>query len=79
MTDATRLLVFSDPGIDDALALSLMSCAEGLRCLRLVGVNGNVPAQQAARNLTSLAKLLSLDCPVFLDEAAEGASPGREA
>ena len=46
-----RLLIDTDPGIDDALALLLALASPGVSIEAITGVAGNVPVDQAIRNV----------------------------
>jgi purine nucleosidase len=60
------VFVFTDPGIDDALALALLARLKKPRLLGGCGVDGNIPSKLAARNLAALFKLFRAgDLPVF--------------
>ena len=59
------IFIFTDPGIDDALALAMATTLD-LSIIGACGVDGNVPAKLASANLTRLFKLFGAgDIPVF--------------
>jgi purine nucleosidase len=57
--------MFTDPGVDDALALSMICSADRVSIIGACGSAGNVPAPQSTRNLSHLVSLSGLDFPVF--------------
>ena len=60
------VFVFTDPGIDDALALALIAGSTKLRLLGACGVDGNVPSRLATANLAGLLRLFrAKNIPVF--------------
>jgi purine nucleosidase len=65
MTEKYRVVIFSDPGIDDSVAIAAAVLSMKLDIAAAVGVVGNVAAKQAAKNLCSLFELFHLDVPVF--------------
>lgn len=58
------IIIDTDPGIDDALAIMLAAASPEVRLLGIVAVAGNVGLEHTARNAAALADLLRLDCPV---------------
>lgn len=64
MADKLPVIIDTDPGIDDALAIML---AQASGCLDIVGitaVDGNVKEEYTSRNALNLASFLKLGCPV---------------
>lgn len=61
---ARPIIIDTDPGIDDALAIMLAAASPEVRLLGIVAVAGNVGLEHTARNAAALADLLRLDCPV---------------
>ncbi len=61
------IFIFTDPGIDDALAIAMATSRTlDLRIIGACGVDGNVRAKLAAANLARLFKLFGAsDIPVF--------------
>jgi inosine-uridine nucleoside N-ribohydrolase len=60
------VFIFTDPGIDDALALALAARSEKLVLLGACGVDGNIPSNSAISNLAALLKLFKAKgTPVF--------------
>lgn len=60
----TPIIIDTDPGIDDALAIMLAAASDELSVLGLVAVAGNVGIEHTAANAAALADLLRLDIPV---------------
>lgn len=65
---AQRLIIDTDPGIDDAMAIFYAAAHPGLDLVGLTTVFGNVPVATATRNALRLAEMTGLRIPV-----AEGA------
>ncbi len=60
------MFVFTDPGIDDALALAMMASSSRPRMIGACGVDGNVPSRLASANLAGLLRLFGAGgIPVF--------------
>jgi len=60
------LFVFTDPGIDDAVALAMVSLRSDLDLFGACGVDGNVPADLASTNTLKIFNLVpSKNVPVF--------------
>ena len=55
----TRLIIDTDPGIDDAVAILLAAASPELSLAGLVSVAGNVPIDFTTRNLLGLVDLLT--------------------
>ncbi|MEM9046965.1 MAG: nucleoside hydrolase [Pseudomonadota bacterium] len=64
-----KILIDTDPGIDDAMAIVYALSDPELELLGLTTVFGNVPVEQGTRNALALVKHLNVDVPV-----AEGAA-----
>lgn len=58
------IIIDTDPGIDDALAIMLAAASPEVELLGLVSVAGNVGLDHTSANAAALADLLQLDCPV---------------
>ncbi|TDP91406.1 pyrimidine-specific ribonucleoside hydrolase [Leucobacter luti] len=58
------IIIDTDPGIDDALAIMLAAASPEVELLGIVAVAGNVGIEYTAPNAAALADLLGLDCPV---------------
>lgn len=64
-----KMIIDTDPGVDDALAILYAAAHPGIELLGLTSVFGNVTVQQATRNALHLVERAGLDIPV-----AEGAA-----
>ena len=73
---STAPVVVCDPGVDDFLALLVLSGA-GTPPRAIIGTGGNVGVDLAYRNALGVARLLGLDCPVAkgVDSALAGPYP----
>jgi len=70
MTQQIQLIIDTDPGVDDAIAILMAMAAAEIKILGLTTVGGNVPLARATRNALSLLQAASRsDIPV-----AKGAS-----
>lgn len=65
-----NIIIDTDPGIDDALAIMLAAASPEVRLLGLTAVAGNTGLHNTAANAAALADLLGLDVPV--GRGAEG-------
>lgn len=72
MSTAKRVVIDTDPGIDDALALILAFLSPELRIEAVTTVSGNVPVEQATRNVFRVLDLLDLQTRPIV---AKGAHP----
>lgn len=61
---ARPIIIDTDPGIDDALAIMLAAASPEIELLGIIAVAGNVGLEKTAPNAAALADLLRLDCPV---------------
>lgn len=61
---ARPVIIDTDPGIDDALAIMLAAASPEVEILGMTAVAGNVGLDKTAPNLAALADLLRLDCPI---------------
>lgn len=59
-----KIILDTDPGIDDAMAIFFAFQAKEIEVLGLTTVYGNVPVEMAAQNALSLVELAGLDIPV---------------
>ncbi|MGQ8364762.1 nucleoside hydrolase [Glaciecola sp. 1036] len=59
-----KIILDTDPGIDDAMAIFYAFQAPEIDVLGLTTVFGNVPVEMAAQNALSLVELAELDIPV---------------
>ena len=71
----TRLIIDTDPGIDDAMAIFYAAAHPGLDFIGLTTVFGNVPVATATRNALFLAEMAGLAIPVAEGAAAPLAQP----
>ena len=70
---AIKLIMDTDPGIDDAMALFYAIADPNIDLLALTTVFGNVTTEQATRNALFLLEAVGIDIPV-----AQGLSQPRE-
>ncbi|NIZ10880.1 nucleoside hydrolase [Pseudooceanicola sp. HF7] len=68
-----KLIIDTDPGVDDALAILYAALHPGIQLVGLTTVFGNVTVEQATRNALCLVERAGLDVPV-----AEGAGKPLE-
>lgn len=66
---ALPLIIDTDPGIDDAVAIMLAAASPEVRILGITAVAGNVGLEVTSANAVALADLLELDCPVGVGAA----------
>lgn len=59
-----KIIIDTDPGIDDAMAIHYAFAHPGLEVLGLTTVFGNVHTETATRNALALAEQAGLTCPV---------------
>jgi pyrimidine-specific ribonucleoside hydrolase len=60
-----KIIIDTDPGIDDALALFLAFSADEWDILGITSVGGNVPAAQTAENALRIAAFAKKNIPVY--------------
>jgi inosine-uridine nucleoside N-ribohydrolase len=65
-----KILIDTDPGIDDAMAIHLAFAHPGLEVLGLTSIFGNVSVDKATRNALRLVEMAGADCPVAAGAAA---------
>lgn len=58
------IIIDTDPGIDDALAIMLAAASPEIEVIGITAVAGNVGLEKTAPNAAALADLLRLECPV---------------
>ncbi|MCA0994951.1 nucleoside hydrolase [Alloyangia pacifica] len=63
-----KMIIDTDPGIDDAMAILYAAAHPGIELLGLTTVFGNVTARQATRNALHLVERAGLDIPVAQGE-----------
>lgn len=61
---AEKIILDTDPGIDDAMAIFFAFQAKQIEVLGLTTVYGNVPVSMSASNALALVELAGLDIPV---------------
>jgi inosine-uridine nucleoside N-ribohydrolase len=59
-----KIIIDTDPGIDDAMAIFFAGLCDRLDLIAMTGVFGNVTADIATRNAMVLAEILKQDVPV---------------
>jgi len=70
-----KLIIDTDPGVDDALAILYAAVHPEIELLGLTTVFGNVTVEQATRNALHLVERAGLDIPVAQGAAAPMALP----
>ncbi len=58
------IIIDTDPGVDDAIAIMLAAASDNLEIVGLTPVDGNVEAKYTFKNALDLAEFLQLGCPV---------------
>ncbi len=71
----TRMIIDTDPGIDDAMAIHYAAADPMIEILGLTTVFGNVYVEQATRNALRLLEMAGIDAPVAEGAAAPLAMP----
>ncbi|PZC48881.1 MAG: uridine nucleosidase [Chloroflexi bacterium] len=66
-----KVLIDTDPGVDDAVALALAFCLPDLEVVGLTSVGGNASIDDTTRNLAALLTALSQERVPFARGAAE--------
>lgn len=61
---AEKIIIDTDPGIDDAMAIFFAFQSPDVEVLGLTSVFGNVPVAMAARNALTLCEVAGVDVPV---------------
>ncbi|WP_071673105.1 nucleoside hydrolase [Nioella nitratireducens] len=64
MPDPVKLIIDTDPGIDDAMAIFHAAAAPDIDLLGLTSIFGNVTTAKATRNALRLVEAAGLHCPV---------------
>lgn len=64
MRDPVKLIIDTDPGIDDAMAIFHAAAAPEIELLGLTSIFGNVTTAKATRNALRLVEAAGLTCPV---------------
>ncbi len=65
MTDARKIIIDTDPGQDDAVAILLALASPELQVLGVTAVAGNVPLELCQRNARKVVELSGRPVPVF--------------
>jgi inosine-uridine nucleoside N-ribohydrolase len=60
----TKIIIDTDPGIDDAMAIFYAASADDIELLGLTAIFGNVTVETATRNALRLVEIAGLDVPV---------------
>jgi inosine-uridine nucleoside N-ribohydrolase len=60
----TKLIIDTDPGVDDAMAIFYAAAAPDIELLGLTSIFGNVTVEMATRNALRLVEAAGLDVPV---------------
>ncbi len=66
----THVLIDTDPGIDDAVALAFAAKLTALRIVAITTVHGNTDVDRATRNARLVCGIAGLDVPVIAGAAA---------
>ena len=64
MEERIPIIIDTDPGIDDAIAIMLAQASDRLEIVGLTPVDGNVPAAHTFQNALDLSEFLGIHCPV---------------
>lgn len=70
-----RIILDTDPGVDDALAIMYLAAQEDAEIVAVGSVHGNVPSPLAAKNALRVLELVDLDVPVAVGAARPLAQP----
>ncbi|MPZ83856.1 MAG: nucleoside hydrolase [Actinophytocola sp.] len=70
-----RIILDTDPGVDDALAIMYLAAQEDAEIVAVGSVHGNVPAPLGALNALRVLDLVGLDPPVTVGAAKPLAQP----
>lgn len=73
-----KLVIDTDPGVDDAMAIFYAALAPDIELLGLTTIFGNVPIAKATRNALRLVEHAGLDIPVAEGAAAPLVIPGND-
>lgn len=60
-----KIILDTDPGVDDALALMLLAKSQMFEILAITTVAGNSTIENTTANAQFLKNLLALDCPIY--------------
>jgi purine nucleosidase len=64
-----RIILDTDPGVDDALAIMYLAAQEDAEIVAVGSVHGNVPSPLAALNALRVLELVGIDVPVAVGAA----------
>ena len=64
MEERIPVIIDTDPGVDDALAIMIAAASEKIQLLGITPVDGNVPAAYTHQNALDLVQLFRLNIPV---------------
>lgn len=64
MSDKIKLVIDTDPGVDDAMAIFYSALSPEIDLLGLTTIFGNVPVEKATRNALRLAEAAGLSIPI---------------
>ncbi len=78
-TDLRPLLIDTDPGIDDAVAIALAAAHPVLQVMAITTVHGNIEVERATRNAREIARRAGLIVPIVAGAARPLARPARPA
>lgn len=70
-----RIILDTDPGVDDALAIMYLAAQEDAEIVAVGSVHGNVPAPLAAQNALRVLELVGITAPVAVGAARPLAQP----
>lgn len=73
-----RIMIDTDPGVDDAHAILLAYSYQGVRIEAILTVNGNVGLEQTTTNACTILDLLDQDTPIFAGCNAPLVMPAQE-
>ena len=74
---ARKVIIDTDPGIDDAMAVFFAMAHPDIELLGLTTTFGNVSVAQATNNALTLVELAGVNVPVAMGAAAPGIRPPR--
>ncbi len=72
-----KLVIDTDPGVDDAMAIFYAALSPEIELLGLTTIFGNVPVEKATRNALRLVEHAGLEIPVAEGASAPLAMPGN--
>ena len=72
---SVRIILDTDPGVDDALAIMYLAAQEDAEIIAVGSVHGNVTAPLAAQNALRVIELVNISAPVAVGAARPLAQP----